>query len=123
MKVQDFKDLIVWQRAKELTVMIYKLTKEFPKAEQYGLTSQIRRAAVSIVSNVSEGYARQHTGEFIQFLYIAMSSSAELETQLIIAEELEYLRPEEHDKILSVLKEIQKMLNGLINSLKSRRKP
>jgi len=119
-KVQDFKDLIVWQRGKELAVIIYKLTRNYPQAEQYGLTSQLRRAAISIPSNIAEGYARQHTGEFIQFLYTALGSAAELETQLIISEELGYLKLGEFSKAIDVLKENQKMLNGLINSLKTK---
>lgn len=120
MKIRDFKDLVIWQRAKELAILVYQVTKDFPKAEQFGMMSQIRRAAVSIPSNVAEGYARQHTGEFIQFLYTALGSAAELETQLIISRDLGYLKVEGFNKALGMLKEIQKMLNGLMNSLRAR---
>lgn len=112
MKIKDFKDLIVWQKAKELAIVIYKTIKDFPRNEQFGLTSQIKRAVISIPSNIAEGYARQHTGEFIQFVYIAMGSAAELETQIIISKELCYLKEEAFNKIISDLKEIQRMLKG-----------
>jgi len=118
--IQNFKDLMVWQRAKKFAIEVYKATKSFPRAEQFGLASQVRRAAISIPSNIAEGYARQYTGEFIQFLYMALGSAAELETQLIISEELRYMKEEELKGMLGILKEIQKMLNGLINSLREK---
>ena len=83
--VQSFRDLLVWQRAMQLTVAIYSLTKDFPREELYGLTSQIRRAAVSIPSNIAEGQGRQSTGEFKNFIGIARGSNFELQTQLEIA--------------------------------------
>ena len=122
MKIQDFKELIVWQKAKELSVLVYKLTKDFPRTEQYGLISQIRRAAVSIPSNIAEGYGRQHIGEYVQFLYVALGSASELETQLIISGELGYTKDDQYCIAMNMLKEIQKMLNGLINSLKDKRR-
>ena len=120
MKVQDFKDLVVWQKAKELAIEIYRITTDFPRSEQFGLISQIRRAVVSIPSNIAEGYARQHTREFMQFLFVALSSAAELETQLIISKGLGYTKAESFDKVIDRLKEIQRMLNGLINSLRAK---
>jgi four helix bundle protein len=86
--VKSFKDLIVWQRSIDLTMEIYRLTRGFPREEMFGLTSQLRRAAISIASNIAEGQSRGTTGEFIQFLGIARGSNAEIDTQLIIASEL-----------------------------------
>ena len=120
MKVGDFKDLIVWQRAKELVLLTYKITSKFPKEEQFGLVSQMRRAAVSILSNITEGYARRHTGEFLQFLYISLGSAAEYESQLIVSNELDFLIKSDYDLSNSKLKEVQRMLNSLINSLRKK---
>jgi four helix bundle protein len=121
-KVQDFKELVVWQKAKLLAVGVYRLTDGFPKSEQFGLTSQIRRAAISIASNIAEGYARQHTREYVQFLYTALASAAELETQLMIAKEIGYLKTADHDTIIIEIKEVQRMLGGLLNALKAKAK-
>ena len=118
MKTKSYKDLIVWQRAVELVMAIYSLTKKFPKEEQYGLISQIRRAAVSIVSNIAEGYARQHKLEYIQFLSMAFGSCAELETQLIIAQRLGYGVSSDYSRVLSLLEEVSKMLNAMRKGLK-----
>ena len=118
MKIQDFKDLVVWQKAKRLAVLLYRVTKKFPRNEQFGLISQLQRAVISVPSNIAEGHSRQHTKEFIQFLYVALGSAAELETQLAIAQELGYLAFDDYNGIIDNIKEIQKMLNGLINSLK-----
>lgn len=83
--LNSYKDLIVWQKAFDLSLMIYQITNEFPKFELYGLASQMRRNGVSIPSNIAEGYTRNNRGEYIQFLFIAYASGAELETQLLIA--------------------------------------
>ena len=91
MKSQSYKDLILWQKAIELATWIYGLTAQFPKEEIYGLVSQMRRAAVSVPSNIAEGQSRQHKTEFRQFLYIAKGSLSELETQLTIASNLGYV--------------------------------
>lgn len=120
MKVQDFKQLMVWRKGKALAVLVYKMTKAFPKDEMYGITSQMRRACVSIPSNISEGSCRQHTGEYIQFIYTAMGSAAELETQLLISEELGYLGAGEKDAAIDLIQEIQRMLNGLVKALRGR---
>jgi four helix bundle protein len=113
----NFKDLVVWQRAIDLVAEIYLATKEFPKDELYGLTSQVRRAAVSVPSNIAEGQGRLTRGEFRQFLGQAKGSLAEVETQLIIAHRLGYLPSP--DCLLEHLNEVGRLLNGLINSLKT----
>ena len=120
MKTKSYKDLIVWQRAIELVLAIYSLTKKFPKEEQYGLISQLRRAVISIASNIAEGYARQHKLEYIQFLSMAFGSCAELETQLIIAQRLGYGLSEEYDNVSSLLEEVSRMLNTMIRTLKAK---
>lgn len=118
--MKTHKDLDVWKRSVDFVVDLYVETKTFPKEELYGLTSQIRRAAVSIPSNVAEGAARHGNKEYIHFLYIALGSSVELETQLIIAYKLNYIDKEKYDLLNSQLTEIGKMLNGLINYRKKK---
>ena len=110
------KDLDIWKRSIQFVTEIYEITKNFPKGEMFGLTSQIRRAAISIPSNIAEGAARKNKLEFIQFLHIALGSYSELETQLIIAGNLKYL---EYDKLSSELSMIGKMLVKLIQYHKS----
>lgn len=92
MKTRSFKDLIVWQKSYELVLEIYKITKNFPKDEIYGLTQQMRRAAVSIPSNISEGYGRQYNKEYRQFLAMAYGSLCELETQYLLSVDLNYIK-------------------------------
>jgi four helix bundle protein len=113
------KDLHVWQKSIELVTDIYTLTKEFPKEELFGLTSQLRRAAVSIPSNIAEGSARNHNKEFIQFLYIAQGSCAEIETQLIIAKNLNLISENTLKLLTERIADIRNMLVGLIKSLKA----
>lgn len=115
--IESFKELIVWQRSIELVKEIYKITGDFPKSELYGLISQMRRAAISIPSNIAEGYKRKNLGEYIQFLSIADASAAELETQIIISKEL--FSTVNFSKIESLLVEVQKMLTVLIRKLKA----
>lgn len=115
--IKSYKDLDVWKRSIALVKKIYMITKNFPKEEIYGLTNQMRRCAVSIPSNIAEGKTRQHANEYIQFLYIALGSCAELESQIIIAKELKYLKESETED-LNELDEIGKMLRGLINNLR-----
>jgi len=117
MEVKSYQDLIVWQKAMDLVEMVYQATKGFPKGELYGLTNQVRRAAVSIPSNIAEGHARKSTAEFRNFLSIAQGSKAEVETQILIAQRLRYLSQQQAQEILSLLKEISKMLAGLKNKL------
>lgn len=88
--IKSYQDLTVWQKSMELVAWIYELTQHFPKEEMYGLVSQMRRSAISIPSNIAEGYSRRHRQEYIQFVRIAFGSGAELETQLIIAKKLGY---------------------------------
>jgi len=115
--MQSYKELIVWQRSTELVVEVYKLTQKFPKEEMFGLISQMRRAAVSIPSNIAEGYARKHTAEYTQFLRIAFGSGAELETQLILSEKLRFVSRAEVTKSTTLLNETMRMLNKLISTL------
>ena len=117
MSVQSYKDLIVWQKSIMLTKEIYKLVKKLPKEEIYALSDQMRRAVVSIPSNIAEGQARNSTKEFINFLSIARGSKAELETQLIICQELNYMNEAEIQPILDLLEEIGKMITALIKIL------
>ena len=115
--MNSYKELIVWQKSIDLVEKIFKITDAFPKSELYGLTSQMRRAAVAIPSNIAEGAGRQHTKEFIQFLAIAEGSATELETQLIIAERLTFLNKTTHEEIAALQLEIFKMLRVLIKKL------
>lgn len=116
-EIRDYKDLTVWQKAMELVKKIYIFTKKFPKEEQFGLTNQMRRSAVSIPSNISEGWMRQHTKEYIQFIYHALGSSGELDTQVIISKELGYLKPAEQTEISENVDHIIRMLRNLVKSL------
>lgn len=118
---QSFKDLLVWQRAMELTVAVYRLTQDFPREEQFGLTSQIRRSAVSIPSNIAEGQGRSSTNEFRQFLSIARGSNCEVQTQLEIARTLKMGNLGLIDEAESLSNEVRKMLFGMLNSLRSQR--
>ena len=118
MAVSSFRDLTVWQRSIELTLEIYRLTKAFPREELFGLTSQLRRAAVSIASNIAEGQSRGTTGEFIQFLGIARGSNAEVQTQLVIARGLQLGEEASILRCESLCAEVGKMLNSLLKALK-----
>ena len=117
-----YKELIVWQKSMDLTVEIYRLTKNLPKEEIYGLTNQLRRAAVSIPSNIAEGNARLSTKDYMRFLSIARGSSAEVETQLILCVRLDYLTQEDIEAALSLLSEIERMLNSMITKLREKEK-
>jgi len=115
--MKGYQELKVWKKAYDLCLEIYKITNTFPASEKYGLTSQIRRSAVSIPSNIAEGHERQHLKEYIQFLHVALGSIAELGTQIMISKDIGYLSEESFVKIESEIVEIGKMLNGLTNSL------
>jgi four helix bundle protein len=117
--VKNYQDLIVWQRAMDLVVDVYRLTKSFPKEELYGLTNQMRRASVSIPSNIAEGHARKSRAEYVNFLSIAQGSRAEVETQMLIAKRLGYLTPEETSPVLSLLNEINRMISTIKQRLQS----
>jgi len=114
---EGFRDLFVWQRSIQLTVAVYKLTSSFPREEMYGLTSQIRRASVSIASNIAEGWGRQSDGEYRHFLGMARGSNLEVQTQLVIAAELGYSEPRvlQHAEGLSL--EVSKMLVSLMKTI------
>ncbi|MFZ1939798.1 MAG: four helix bundle protein [Terracidiphilus sp.] len=116
---QDVHELAVWQRAIDLTVCIYRLTKGFPKDELYGLVSQLRRAAVSVASNIAEGRGRLNEREFRQFLGIALGSIFEVKTQLVVARRLEMGSEAAIDEAVGMSEEISKMLTSLINKLGS----
>lgn len=115
----SYKDLLVWQKSIDLVSDIYKLTENFPKSEVYGLSSQMQRAAVAIPSNIAEGQKRAHKKEFIQFLYVAYGSGAELETQIEICKRLHKLKDLRYNAVELNLEIIMKMLNSLISSLKN----
>jgi len=117
MKIRSYKDLNIWKRSIELVNDIYKLSCSFTKEELYILTSQIRRTAISIPSNIAEGFARFHNKEYRQFLYISLGSCAELETQIIIANNLKYLEDDELSDIINRLEIIGKMISNLIKKI------
>ncbi|MBB6698546.1 four helix bundle protein [Clostridium algidicarnis] len=117
MKVLNYTELIVWQKSMDLVENIYLITMKFPKEEIYSLTNQIRRAAVSIPSNIAEGQQRNTTAQFKYFLSVAQGSRAEVETQIRIAMRLSYVYGSEMDKILDLCAEIGKMIHGLENAL------
>jgi four helix bundle protein len=119
-KAGGYRDLIVWQKSMLLVRNIYLLTRHFPTDERFGLISQMRRAAVSVPSNIAEGQARHSTGEFIQFISHAEGSVAELDTQLTIAIDLSYCDEEVAKPVFDLLLEIRKMLNGLRRKLQGR---
>jgi four helix bundle protein len=115
---RTYRDLLVWQKAKVLTVQIYSATEQFPRGELYGLTSQIRRAAVSVTSNVAEGQGRLTRGEFLHFLGQARGSLLELDTQLAIACDLHYLKSEAYAALDEEIYQVLGLLNRLIESLR-----
>ena len=115
-----YKDLVVWQKAIDLTVEVYRLMKKMPKEELYGLTNQLKRAVVSIPSNIAEGSARFSTKDYLRFLFMARGSVAEVETQLFICVQLDYLTQEDIDTALSLLNETGRMLNSMITKLRDR---
>jgi four helix bundle protein len=119
---QSFRDLLVWQKAMQLTVAIYRLTQGFPREEVYGLTSQIRRAAVSVPSNIAEGQGRLNSAEFRQFLGIARGSICEIQTQLEIARALQFGKPELVNDAESLSHEVGKMLYSFLESLKDQKR-
>ena len=121
MASKNYRDLIAWQKAMDLVEEVYKLTRDFPKEEVYALTSQMRRAAVSIPSNIAEGEGRRSSNEFGHFLSIAHGSLRELETQIMIARRLAYLTDAQTQTLISMTEEVGRLLNGLANSLKRRR--
>ena len=118
--LKNYRELNVWQRAYKVCLDVYKITKSFPNEEKYGLTSQIRRSAVSVPSNIAEGYGRKTTNEYIQALYIAYGSICELETQVLLAGDLGYIKAGNLEMIQKDIGDIERMLKRLINSLKEK---
>jgi four helix bundle protein len=114
---ESFKDLVVWQRAIQLTVAVYKLTSSFPASERFGLTIQLRRASVSIASNIAEGYGRSTKGEYLQFLGHARGSKCEVETQLVISKELSFGSEQERQLAESLADEVGRMLVAIMRKL------
>jgi four helix bundle protein len=119
MHMKDFRNLEVWKRAHKLVLDVYKITHQFPKAELYGLTNQMRRSSSSIPTNIAEGCGRTGDAEFQRFLMIAMGSASELEYQAILARDLEYLNTEQYDELEQEIIIVRKMLNALIQKIKS----
>ena len=118
-KIKNFTDLDTWREAHKLVLMIYRITKDFPKEEMYGLTSQIRRAAVSITSNIAEGFSRQSYSEKINFYSMALGSNTELQNQLLIAKDIRYLGKETFSEIAKQSIRVNKLINGLIKKSKN----
>jgi four helix bundle protein len=118
--LKNYKELQVWQKAYQFCLEIYKATRTFPKDEKYGLTSQIRRATISIPSNIAEGYGRKSSGEYIQSLYIAYGSTCELETQLLLSSDLGYIEKADLEGLLKSVGDIERMLKALMRSLQKK---
>jgi len=118
--LRNYKDLNVWQKAYNFCLDVYRVTKKFPKEENFCMVSQMRRAAISVPSNIAEGYGRKTTKEYIQFLYIAYGSLCELETQILLSGDLEYLESEQLLEFQSGLGDIERMLKSLIRSLEKK---
>lgn len=120
MSVDSYRDLIVWQKSMDLVVVCYEITKSFPPNEVYGLTSQLKRAAVSIPANIAEGHGRHGLGEYIHFLGIAQGSLRETETHLLIAKRLDFISSDKLNNALNLSTEISKMISGLTRSLRNK---
>ncbi len=117
MTIRSFTDLIVWQRGHSFVLEIYKTTSFFPKEELFGLTSQMKRAVISITSNIAEGFVRHSKKEKVQFYYIALGSTAELQSQLLIAKDLQFITSERFNFLFEKIVEISKLTNSLIRSI------
>ncbi|SRR5229473_3674188 len=120
MTLRHYQELIAWQKAMDLVVLVYKVSAGFPKEELFGLTVQIRKAAVSIPSNIAEGQGRNTTRDFIHFLGIAKGSLQELQTQLVVAHRLNYLNEIVRTELLDLSYEVGRLIHGLMNSLKEK---
>ena len=118
--LKNFKELNVWEKAYKLCLEIYKTTKNFPNEEKYGLSSQMRRAAISVPSNIAEGYGRKTIPDYVRCLYIAYGSTCELETQTLLSGDLNYLNEADQSSLLEKIKEVERMLKALIKSLENK---
>ena len=112
--MRDYKKYLVWQKSHQLTLEIYRLTRSFPKEEMFSLTSQMKRSSSSIPTNIAEGCGRSSDKDFCRFLYISYGSANELEYQIILSIDLQFINSEDGENLLSQIEEIKKMLNGLI---------
>ncbi len=121
MTIKGYRDLVVWQRATELAKEVYRLTRSFPSHERYGLGAQMQRASVSVASNIAEGQARKYSGEFRQFLFHALGSLAELDTQLYLAGELNYVSKSSCASSESLIEELRRMTYSLVSRLPDQR--
>ena len=119
--MQTYRDLVAWEKAMELITEIYRVSRKFPSDELYGLVSQMRRSAVSIPSNIAEGQGRLTKGEFIQFLGNARGSLLELETQILVAKNLQYLDEPELKNLFDLTAEVGRLLNGLLSAIRKRK--
>lgn len=119
-KITSFTDLKAWQMAHELALLVYKITKDFPKEEQFGLTNQLRRAVVSITSCIAEGFSRRTMKEKIRFYFMALGSLTEVQNQLLLSKDLKYVSQDDFDRLAQKSVVISKLLNGLIKSSESK---
>ena len=116
--MSNYRDLTVWQKARALTVQVYRATRAYPRHEMFGLTAQMRRAGISILCNIAEGQGRWSRPDYLRFLTIARGSALELEAQIVISEDLEYLESADAASLLEATTEVAKMLNGLIRRIR-----
>lgn len=119
MTIQNFTDLTTWKEGHKLVLLIYKTTSKFPKSESYALSDQMRRASVSITSNIAEGFSRKSNKEKVQFYYMALGSTTELQNQLLIAQDLEYIDTDKFEELEKQLITVKKLTSGLIRSIKN----
>jgi four helix bundle protein len=119
-RIRTFKDLVVWQKAMELCVQIYRLTQNYPYHERYGLTAETRKTSRSVIYNIAEGHNRPTTVDYVRFLSIAAGSAGELETQLLLAARLGYLKEDSAQAVILLHAEVERMLDSLIRSLKAK---
>ena len=117
--IQSYRDMVVWQKAMTLVQLVYQVTSHFPKEEQFGLTNQLRRSAVSVPSNIAEGYGRNSTQDYIRFLQIARGSLFETQTQMQIAINLDFIPADCADSALGLGNEVERMLNAILSKLSS----
>ncbi len=118
-KLVNFKDLIAWQKAHQLALQSYKLANTFPQEERFGLMSQIKRCSSSVGSNIAEGFSRPTSADKIRFYYMALGSSTELENQILLASDLNYISKSQQQSIIDLITDVQKLIHGMIKSLNS----
>ena len=119
--MRAFRELLVWQKAHALTLAIYKVTRDFPRDERYGLTAQLRRAAASVPANLAEGCGRRTAADFGRFVHIALGSASELEYHLVLAADLDFVTPDQHARLDGCATEVKRMLTGLAKKLTTER--